>query len=485
MSYFIKYFVFLLSFTGYFFSFSQIQVSSNQKYLQTKEGKPFFWLGDTDWELFHRLTREEADHFIKVRAKQGFNVLQAVALAEFEGIRTPNRYGDFPLINQDPTLLNTTPGNNPADSTAYDYWDHVDYIIQMAARYNIYIGLLPTWGDKVAHLWGDGPIIFNEQNAYSYAKILAQRYKNQWNIIWILGGDRPGVYTSKEVNYDDRPIWTAMANGLESILGKNAFITYHPSGGKSNATSNYLHHAEWLDLNAFQSGHGSREGDSWNWTRHDLSLIPIKPTIDMEPCYEDHPVNPWDGKWTRQRGYFNDYDVRARIYRGIFAGQSGVTYGHHQVWQFLNPSLYKPVNVGDTLIPWKKAILSKAATQMIHLKNLMLSRPYFDRISDNSIVVSDPGSTYIDKIEACRSKDGSYAMIYVPTPTTIKIDLNKISGGKKNAWYYNVTSGKVTKIKNPLNAGIGTVDPPAAAKDWILVIDDASKLFKTPGKIIY
>jgi len=481
----IRLYTFLVFSLNFVICFSQIQVSKNNKYLQTKDGKPFFWLGDTDWELFHRLTREEADHFIKVRAKQGFNVLQAVALAEFEGIRTPNRYGDYPLINQDPTLLHTTPGNNPADSIAYDYWDHVDYIIQTAAKQNLYIGLLPTWGDKVARLWGDGPIIFNELNAMAYGKILAERYKNQWNIIWILGGDRPGVYTSKEVNYDDRPTWSAMANGIESVLGKTAFITYHPSGGKSNASSNYLHHAEWMDLNAFQSGHGSREADSWNWTRHDLSLSPAKPTLDMEPCYEDHPVNPWDGKWTRQRGYFTDYDVRARIYRGIFAGQSGVTYGHHQVWQFLNPSLYQPVNIGDTLIPWKKAILSKAATQMIHLKNLMLSRPYFERISDNSLLVSNEGSTYLDKVEACRSTDGSYAMIYNPTASSLKIDLDKITGNIKTIWYYKVTTGKAVKYKNTINKGILTISPPAGVKDWVLVIDDSSKKYKIPGQKIF
>ena len=103
-----RFYMLLVLVLHFVISFSQIQVSKNNKYLQTKDGKPFFWLGDTDWELFHRLTREEADHFIRVRVNQGFNVLQAVALAEFEGIRTPNRYGDFPLINQDPTPVSYT-----------------------------------------------------------------------------------------------------------------------------------------------------------------------------------------------------------------------------------------------------------------------------------------------------------------------------------------------------------------------------------------
>jgi hypothetical protein len=354
--------------------FAQVKVCENGRFLTTKEGQPFFWLGDTDWELFHRLTREEAEAFIETRHKQGFNVLQAVALAEFNGIREPNRYGDYPLNNEDPTQLLTTPGSNPANAYEYDYWDHVDFIINKAAEKGLYIGLLPTWGDKVTQAWGEGPVVFNEQNAKVYGSILARRYAKQWNVLWILGGDRPAVYKRNEKDWDDRPIWRAMAAGIEEVLGKEAFITYHPSGG-SYRTSNYIHAEPWLDMNAFQSGHGSRESEPWKWVAEDLALKPQKPTLDMEPCYEDHPVNPWDGKWTRQRGYFTAYDVRARIYRGVFAGACGVTYGHHQIWQFLDTALHPPINIGDTLIGWQKAALSEAATEMQHLKNLLLLRP--------------------------------------------------------------------------------------------------------------
>ncbi|RYY22271.1 MAG: DUF4038 domain-containing protein, partial [Chitinophagaceae bacterium] len=65
----------------------QLQVSENQRFLVTKDGKPFFWLGDTAWELFHRLSREEADTYLKNRADKGFTVIQAVALAELDGLR--------------------------------------------------------------------------------------------------------------------------------------------------------------------------------------------------------------------------------------------------------------------------------------------------------------------------------------------------------------------------------------------------------------
>jgi hypothetical protein len=462
------------------FVLAQIRVSENNKFLITKEGKPFFWLGDTDWELFHRLTREEAEEFLEIRKQQGFNVIQAVALAEFNGIREPNRYGDWPLNNEDPTQLAITPGDNPKNQYEYDYWDHVDFVINKAAEKGMYIGLLPTWGDKLAHMWGDGPIIFNEQNAEVYAATLAKRYAKQWNVIWILGGDRPAVYSWKvkdeEKKYDDRPLWRAMARGIESVLGKETFITYHPAGG-SNSTSQYIQEEPWLDMNAFQSGHGSREADAWNWVTRDLSYKPQKPTLDMEPCYEDHPVNPWDGKWTKQRGYFTAYDVRARIYRGIFAGACGVTYGHHQVWQFMNKDLYEPVNPGDTIIPWRKAAKAMAAEQMQYLKKLMLSRPYETRVGDQSLIKSEVGKSYIDLVYATRNEDGSYAMIYLPQNKPVSIDLSKISGSLKNSWWFDPRTGKSIQGKSIKGKSIQTFSPPKEGQDWILIIDDASKNF--------
>ena len=88
------------------------------------------------------------------------------------------------------------------------------------------MGLLPTWGDKVTKIWGEGPVIFNETNAYIYGKWLGDRYKNYPNIIWILGGDRPPITDS----VDYRPIWRAMAKGITEGSGSKAIFTYHTCG---------------------------------------------------------------------------------------------------------------------------------------------------------------------------------------------------------------------------------------------------------------
>ena len=79
-----------------------LQVSSNRRFLVHNEGTPFFYLGDTAWELFHRLSFEEADHYLQIRAEQKFTVIQAVILAEHEFDR-PGPSGHLPLRDNDPT----------------------------------------------------------------------------------------------------------------------------------------------------------------------------------------------------------------------------------------------------------------------------------------------------------------------------------------------------------------------------------------------
>src|SRR5829696_3180637 len=39
----------------------RLKVSENRRFLVKEDGSPFFYLGDTAWELFHRLDREGAE----------------------------------------------------------------------------------------------------------------------------------------------------------------------------------------------------------------------------------------------------------------------------------------------------------------------------------------------------------------------------------------------------------------------------------------
>ena len=158
---------------------SRISVSSNHRFLVDESGSPFFWLGDTAWEIFHRLTREETEVYLENRRQKGYNLIQAVALAEFDGLRVPNAYGDLPFFDLDPTRPNEA------------YFAHMDWVIARAAEKGLYIGLLPTWGDKVNRMWGQSPMVFDVKSAHDYGVWIGRRYRQAANVIWILGGTGP------------------------------------------------------------------------------------------------------------------------------------------------------------------------------------------------------------------------------------------------------------------------------------------------------
>lgn len=82
-----------------------IQVTPNGRFLQRADGAPFFYLGDTAWQLFHRLTLAESTHYLTNRAAKGFTVIQAVALAELGGLDVPNANGDLPLLDSSTRVL--------------------------------------------------------------------------------------------------------------------------------------------------------------------------------------------------------------------------------------------------------------------------------------------------------------------------------------------------------------------------------------------
>lgn len=157
----------------------QLAISENQRYLiHASDSTPFFWLGDTAWELFHKLDREEALHYLQTRARQGFTVIQAVILAERDGVRTPNAYGDLPFEHEDPKRPNEA------------YFRHVDFIMGEANKLGLIMGILPTWGDKVySEHPGAGPVLFGKENARVFGEFLGRRYQEA-DLVWILGGDR-------------------------------------------------------------------------------------------------------------------------------------------------------------------------------------------------------------------------------------------------------------------------------------------------------
>ncbi|MDH6358570.1 glycoside hydrolase family 140 protein [Parabacteroides sp. PF5-9] len=424
------------------FSHGKLEVSANGRYLQHKDGTPFFYLADTAWELFHRLNEQEVEEYLENRRAKGFTVIQAVILAELDGLNTPNKNGDTPLTD------------NRIEQPNEAYFKWVDKVIKMAETKGLYIGLLPTWGDKVDKQWGVGPEIFTPINAEWYGTWLGKRYKNFKNIIWINGGDRFGG----DGNY---PIWDALGKALRKA-DKNHLITFHPQGERSS--SEWFHNCDWLDFNMSQTGHCQRNYAAYEKiVQRDYNLIPVKPCLDGEPRYENHPIC-WQPD---SLGWFDDVDVRQAMYWNLFTGALGHTYGCHDIWQMLTPE-FEPT--GQARGNWKTSMDLPGAFDLIYARQLMERFDWTSRIPDLSLIVSE-NSSPDHKIVALRGN--GFAFVYFPHGENATINLEPISRKNKFALsWMNPRTGELKEGEEVMRTSACQITPPSSGRgnDWVLII---------------
>ena len=437
----------------------ELRVSENRHFLMTSDGKPFFWLADTAWELFHRLNREEAVKYLDTRAAQGFTAIQAVAIAEEDGLRTPNAYGHCPFVDDH------TPTPRVVEGPQNDYWDHVDFVVDEANRRGIYVGLLPTWGS-----WWHESRIFNPTTAKSYGEWLGRRYREK-GIVWILGGDR------RPEHREEIEILDAFAAGIKAGDGGRHLFTFHPWGG--GASSEHFHKSDWLSFNFRQNGHEidypRYSGTLKDWERTD----PVKPVIDGEPVYEGHPI-AFDPD---RHGHTLAADIRRALYWDLFNGACGHTYGHHSIWQFIGSARTREVDPNGKnrpLVPWYVAVEDPGAGQLKIAKNLILSHDFFTRIPDPSLIVPDrvpsrvPGAG-TRRFVATRDTAGTYAFVYAPVGFPFTVNLKPLAGPRLKACWLDPRTGAYSAAETFETKDTRTFTPPTPGEllDWVLVIETA------------
>lgn len=152
--------------------YGKLRVSDNRKYLCNGD-RPFFWLGDTAWLMFAKLTEEEAAVYLRNRKEKGYTVIQSTLIHEWP---QKNRDGANALYKEDYATPDLEGG----------YWDRVEHMVSMAEELGIYMALLPTWGGNVE----SGRLHMG--NVDAYLDFLLERFGSRPNIIWLAGGDVKG-----------------------------------------------------------------------------------------------------------------------------------------------------------------------------------------------------------------------------------------------------------------------------------------------------
>jgi Tol biopolymer transport system component len=399
-----------------------VRVSQDGRSFVDQAGEPFFWLGDTQWELFHAFTVRDAASICEDRKSKGFSVLQIMILGVGGGTK-PNVEGEKPFLNDDPLTPNER------------YFAHVDRMIETANEK----GLVCAIG--IYHKSNDYARLITRAKARGWAKWVAQRYKGVPNIIW-------SMYP--EAKETSTPIVRELAAGLQEGDAGRHLITVHPDPAPASSSDPW-HKEDWLKFNTIQTWNSGPA--NCQMVAADYARAPVKPVVNGEARYE-------------QEGGTTPLDIRRGAYWSFLAG-GYYSYGHGDNWR-------APGN-------WKAWIDSPGSRHMAVYRQIATSLPkWWARVPDPSVFVDGPGKGNVMNA-AARSAAGDWILVYLPTRATVAVHLNKLTAaGKADAFWIDPKTGDRTRIGDYPTSGQQSFTPPGGWDDCVLLVAKSATAAEKP-----
>ncbi|MCK5852636.1 DUF4038 domain-containing protein, partial [bacterium] len=453
---------------------SPLQVSANGRFIVKTDNSPFFPQNDWATSLPWKLNTTNAASYLAARKAQGFNIVSMQAVKNCDSmadyIATTNVAGIAPFqLVVDGDYKNRWDVTKPIEA----YWSAIDSIIDIAATQGLYISLVPLPTSGL--LLGTYRVMprGDDSTAYAFGNWIGARYADKTNIIWLAGAgscSSEWLNVTSQVNALAKGI-TDGVNGTSNNVGvtdySTTLMTYEPQRW-THSSSYWFHNEEWLDFNSIDEVPQRDDKPQCNQVTEitgDYNKTPLKPTWLFGPVSEgSHDFGPWQ--------------CRFQVYQTLFAGGFGASYGNRNVQSF---------NSG-----WDTNINTESAMQMQYVTALMTSSAsnytFLARIPDQNLIVGDtgeitqPGDWYqrvSTIIQATRTEDGKYAMIYSANGRDITVSMSKLDNGTMSAKWYNPRIGGLTTISGSISSGLGTdnvtFDPPGETSDpgndWVLVLD--------------
>ena len=400
---------------------SPIRVSANGRHFVDPQGKPVFWLGDTQWELFRLFDADAALRILERRQDQGFNVVLVMLLgvdtSHFGGdpqASYANLAGEKPWEDGDPLQPNEK------------YFEHIDALIGLGARtgQTLVVGVYHQWMVESVTV----------QKARRWARWVGERYCDVPNLIW-------SMYPKATEEY--APVCRELAAGLQEGDGGAHLICVHPD--PAVASSSFIHDEEWLAFNMIQTC--TRYDEICAAVMADYGRAPVKPVVMAEGGYEGTEF----GKV--QKGL----QIRQQAYWTQLAGGHHV-YGHNDSWQA----------PGD----WKQWIDSAGAGHLGVFREVVTSIDgWWEMIPDPSIIASGVGSGY-SLNAACRSGTGRWILVYLSEPSTVSLRLDAITAGSEvRACWIDPTSGEQSSVGAFSTESCPTFTSPQGWEDAVLLVE--------------
>ncbi|WP_164821640.1 apiosidase-like domain-containing protein [Paenibacillus koleovorans] len=424
-----------------------LSVSKEGRTLRTRDGQPFFWLGDTAWSCPGKASMEEWRRYVDVRASQGFNVLQLNSLPQHDATK-PILKGSRPFEWQGDQLWDY-------DTILSDYFDRLDRMIEYANDKGIVIAIVVIWFYQIPHAKRKGRPLrhgMTLEQAKTYARFLVGRLQER-NVIWVISGDDDFEEEGITDFYD------AIGREVKETDGRGRLITTHPA----YMSGAYFHDKSWLDFNWVQSSHHGEEQDkAYLYVREEWRRTPAKPVVNSEPCYEGFPA------WGLREDTFNRRDVRRACWWSVLeGGLVGITYGAEGVWNWTCPGETRQDRKPEHLTTWEEALLFPGAEDLARMKAIMTSYAWWTLEPAPSRLVSTPSSY----TPVAASADAKLLMAYLPDGEAIELDLTGVPASATARWMH-LERGEILPFEWPETSAGQSVrlSPPDLTSDYLLLL---------------
>jgi Protein of unknown function (DUF4038)/Putative collagen-binding domain of a collagenase len=395
-----------------------VKVSENRRYIVDRDGRPVFWMGTTQWQLFREYTLEEARTILAATRQRGFVFVQVMLAGVGDGTR-PNVQGDKPWLDDNPR----TP--NPA------YFANVDAVIASAREMNLIISLT-----LFHQRWRK---LITVENAREWGTWLGQRYRDTPNIVWSMTPEAKPEFVA---------VLRELAAGLREGDGGTHLITFKPD--PSPYTSSFIHEEPWLDFNSMQTWKDVRL--IYPMVTHDYNLTPVKPVLMAEGAYEAGTEYGFDVTplWVRRQAYYS------------YLCGAHHCYGHNDSWRVL-PT-------------WKQALDAPGAVQLGKLKQTFRGLHEWWYLVPDQTILAEGGNTEGTLLNlAARHKEGKWLMAYLAAEASVSLRMDKLMGaGRATATWIDPRTGDAARIGDFPTRGMQAFTTPAGWEDSLLVVEPAS-----------
>jgi len=407
-----------------------VRVSRDGRHFTDHDGRPSFWLGDTQWELFRAFQPDEARRLLERRAAQGFSAVMVMLL----GVGASGN-ADGPADGTCPNVNGEKPwkdGNPLAPNEAY--FRTADAVVRHAAE----AGVTLVIGVYHGRTGVSNPI--GMHNARAWARWVGARYRAAPGVIW-------SMYPRAEPA--SLGVARELARGLREGDGGAHLVSLHPD--PSPASSSLFHRERWLAFNTIQT---------YKFVERVVPLIeanrarrPRKPVVMAEGAYEagieyGFPVTPL---WVRRQAYYS-----------FLAGASH-GYGHNDCWRAW-PS-------------WERALEAPGAVQLGVLRRAITGRCEWWRLEPDPSLIRE-GAWHVGDVLtlAARHPGGDWLLFYLADRFECVVDLGRAGpAGSRRAFWIDPRSGEQAEADAAQRGSTATIRLPAGWEEGLLVVERAER----------